>query len=95
MSNEFDAAIGDLDPDRRSFLKRVVIGTAFAAPVVASFSMSGVQAVYAQSTTASGAVSSGQTSATTSPSTTTTTSGNQTPSTTTTSLSNTTVPSPP
>lgn len=91
VSNEFDAALDGVDPDRRSFLKRVVIGTAFAAPVVASFTMSGVQAVYAQSTTASGAVSGGGTTATststttttnpnqTTPSTTTTTSGNQPP----------------
>ncbi|MFP3907395.1 MAG: twin-arginine translocation signal domain-containing protein [Acidimicrobiales bacterium] len=34
---------------RRDFVKRVAVGTAFAAPVLSSFSMSGVNAAYAQS----------------------------------------------
>ena len=66
MSDELESALGDVGPDRRAFLKRVAIGSAFAVPVVASFSMSGVQAVYAQSTTSSGAVSGSGTSASTS-----------------------------
>jgi hypothetical protein len=33
--------------DRRTFVKRVVIGTAFAVPVVTSFSMSGVNSAFA------------------------------------------------
>ena len=86
MASDFDGALGGVDPDRRAFLKRVAIGSAFAVPVVASFSMSGVQAVYAQSTTASGAVSAG--GATASTSTTTTTNPNLTPSTTTTTNPN-------
>ena len=98
MANEFDEALDDVGADRRSFLKRVVVGSAFAVPVVASFSMSGVQAVYAQSSTASGSVSGGGASATTTTSqgntTTTTTNPNQTPSTTTTTFQNVTEPSP-
>ena len=43
MSEDLERAIG---PDRRTFIKRLVIGTAFAAPVVSSFTMSGVQAVF-------------------------------------------------
>lgn len=78
MSDELESALGDVGPDRRAFLKRVAIGSAFAVPVVASFSMSGVQAVYAQSTTSSGAVSGSGTSASTSTSTTTTTNTNTT-----------------
>jgi hypothetical protein len=35
-------------PDRRTFVKRVAIGAAFATPVVSSFSMSGVNSVFAQ-----------------------------------------------
>lgn len=40
--------------DRRRFVKRLVVGSAFAAPVVSSFSMSGVNAVFAQDTNVSG-----------------------------------------
>jgi len=43
VSEDLERAIG---PDRRTFIKRLVIGTAFAAPVVSSFTMSGVQAVF-------------------------------------------------
>lgn len=42
MSDEVEGAIG---PDRRAFIKRLVIGTAFAVPVVSSFTMVGVQSV--------------------------------------------------
>lgn len=38
----------DLPPSRRTFVKRVAIGAAFATPVVSSFSMSGVNSVFAQ-----------------------------------------------
>jgi hypothetical protein len=37
---------GDASPDRRAFLKRLIIGTAFVAPVVASFSMGGIESVF-------------------------------------------------
>jgi hypothetical protein len=31
-----------VDADKREFLKRVLVGTGFAAPIVASFSMDGL-----------------------------------------------------
>jgi hypothetical protein len=37
--------------DRRSFVKRVAVGTAFAVPVVSSFSMSGVNTAFAATST--------------------------------------------
>jgi hypothetical protein len=39
--------------DRRTFVKRVAIGTAFAVPVVTSFSMSGVNSAFAVGPTSS------------------------------------------
>jgi hypothetical protein len=42
VSEELEQAF---DPDRRTFIKRLVAG-AFAAPVVASFTLSGVEAVF-------------------------------------------------
>lgn len=44
-------AVGD---SRRRFVKRLVVGSAFAAPVVSSFSMNGVSSVFAQSSQVSG-----------------------------------------
>jgi hypothetical protein len=75
VSEEFEAATEGLDDGRRSFLKKMAIGTAFTVPVVSSFTMAGIQAVYAQSATASGNVSAGNATAstTTTPSTSTTT----------------------
>jgi hypothetical protein len=81
VSEDFDAATEGLGDGRRSFLKKMAIGTAFTVPVVSSFTMAGIQAVYAQTPTASGQVSSGNVSASTttsSTSTTTTTIANQT-----------------
>ena len=82
MSEDFEAATEGLGDGRRAFLKKMAIGTAFTVPVVSSFTMAGIQAVYAQTPTASGRVSAGNTTAstTTSPttSTTTTTLPNQT-----------------
>jgi hypothetical protein len=43
MSEDLERALG---PDRRTFVKRLVIGTAFAAPIVSSFTMTGVKAVF-------------------------------------------------
>jgi hypothetical protein len=31
------------EPEKRAFLKQIIVGTAFAAPLVASFSMEGLQ----------------------------------------------------
>ena len=45
MTDEFEQNVG---PDRRSFIKRLVITSAFAAPVVSSFTMTGVRAVLKQ-----------------------------------------------
>jgi hypothetical protein len=41
------SAFGDAGPDRRAFLKRLIIGTAFVVPVVSTFTMSGVGSVFA------------------------------------------------
>ena len=83
MSEDFEAATEGLDDGRRSFLKKMAIGTAFTVPVVSSFTMAGMQAVYAQSATASGRTSAGNatastTTAPTTSSTTTTIPSNQT-----------------
>lgn len=43
MSDDLEKAVGH---DRRTFIKRLVVGTAFAAPVVSSFTMAGVQATF-------------------------------------------------
>jgi hypothetical protein len=43
VSEDLERAVG---PDRRTFIRGLVIGSAFAAPVVSSFTMSGVQAVF-------------------------------------------------
>ena len=40
----FDSIIGSASHDRRTFLRRLVIGTAFAVPIVSSFSMTGLAA---------------------------------------------------
>ena len=37
-----DRVLEKVNPDRRSFVRKVIIGTAFAAPVVSSFSMDGL-----------------------------------------------------
>ena len=79
MSEDFEAATEGLDDGRRAFLKKMAVGTAFTVPVVSSFTMAGIQAVYAQTPTASGQVSGGNVSAsTTTPPTTTTLGPNQT-----------------
>ena len=84
MSEDFEAATEGLDDGRRQFLKKMAIGTAFTVPVVSSFTMAGIQAVYAQTPSASGKVSAGNATASTTTSTSTTT-------TTTTTQPNTTV----
>lgn len=80
MSDDFEAATEGLGDGRRAFLKKMAIGTAFTVPVVSSFTMAGIQAVYAQTPTSSGAVSPSNAGKTT----TTTTTPNTTPSSTTT-----------
>ena len=97
--DELDTALAHVADDRRAFLKKAVIGTAFVVPVVSSFTMSGVQAVYAQTAASSSKVSSGNASATTTttspntaPTTTTTTNPNTAPPTTTTTVNPNTAP---
>ena len=85
--DELDNALGGLSDDRRSFLKKLAIGSAFAVPVVSSFTMSNITAAYAQTAATSSQVSAGGASNTTTTSTsttTTTTAPNQAPPTTTT-----------
>ena len=72
MSEDFEATTEGLGDGRRQFLKKMAIGTAFTVPVVSSFTMAGIQAVYAQTPSASGKVSSGNVSASTTTSTSTT-----------------------
>jgi hypothetical protein len=84
VSDDFEAATEGLGDGRRAFLQKMAIGTAVTVPVVSSFTLAGIQAVYAQTPTASGKVSAGNTTAstTTSPTTsTTTTLPNSTPTT--------------
>ncbi len=86
MSDDFEAATEGLGDGRRAFLKKMAIGTAFTVPVVSSFTMAGIQAVYAQTPTSSGQVSPSNAAKTT-----TTTQPNTTPSTTTTTQPNSTI----
>ena len=37
--DKFDPILRQVDPEKRDFLKKVIVGTAFVAPIVASFSM--------------------------------------------------------
>lgn len=80
MSDDLERAIEAVPDGRRAFIRKLVIGGAVAAPVVSSFTMTGVQAVYAQTpgtsaprstTTQPGETST--TTTTTNPNTTTTT----------------------
>jgi hypothetical protein len=47
MADELDGVIDSTDMVRRTFMRRLVTGTVFAAPVVASFAMAGVEAASA------------------------------------------------
>src|SRR5882672_5104890 len=50
MSEEEAASLeGAVGPDRRTFIKRLVVGTVFAAPIVSSFTMSGIEAAFGSS----------------------------------------------
>jgi hypothetical protein len=51
---EHDDVFEQVGHDRRQFIKRLAVGSAFAVPVVSSFSMSGVNTVFAQSAEVSG-----------------------------------------
>jgi hypothetical protein len=90
VSEDFEAATEGLNDGRRSFLKKLAIGTAFTVPVVSSFTMAGIQAVYAQTPTASGKVSAGNANTTTTSSTTPSSTSSSTTSSSTTSSTTTT-----
>jgi len=40
--DERESVLDRIDPEKRAFLKKLVIGTAFVVPTVASFSMDGL-----------------------------------------------------
>jgi hypothetical protein len=40
--DNLDPILEQVDPEKRDFLKKVLAGTAFVAPIVASFSMEGL-----------------------------------------------------
>jgi hypothetical protein len=42
--DRLDRDLAKLGSDRRTFIKRMVVGAAFATPIVSSFSMSGLTA---------------------------------------------------
>ena len=67
------SAFGDAGPDRRAFLKRLIIGTAFVVPVVSSFTMSGVGSVFASAPRSTTLATNTNTTDTTTTTTTTTT----------------------
>jgi hypothetical protein len=50
VSDDLERAISETAYGRRTFLRRLVVGSAFAVPVVSSFSMAGINAVSANAT---------------------------------------------
>jgi len=56
--------------DRRTFIKRLVAGTAFAAPIVSSFTLAGVEAVFGSKRGSAGALGPNTPTTTTPPTTT-------------------------
>ena len=40
--DELDSVLDRIDPEKRAFLKKLIAGTAFVVPTVASFSMDGL-----------------------------------------------------
>jgi hypothetical protein len=40
--DKLDPILDQVDPEKRDFIKKVLVGTAFVAPIVASFSMDGL-----------------------------------------------------
>ena len=48
VSDDVEREISEAAYGRRTFLRRLAVGSAFAVPVVSSFSMAGIQAVSAQ-----------------------------------------------
>jgi hypothetical protein len=56
MSEDVEGAIDEAGSDRRTFLRRLAMGSAFAVPVVASFSMAGISAVSASANPPNGVI---------------------------------------
>ena len=56
MSDDVEREISEAGYGRRTFLRRLAIGSAFAVPVVSSFSMAGIQAVSAHADQANGLI---------------------------------------
>ena len=54
MADDLDGVIGQTGMGRRTFMRRLVTGTVFAAPVVASFAMGGIDAATASAHTPCG-----------------------------------------
>ena len=42
QEKRLDEQLAGVEPSRRTFIKRVAVGAAFATPVISSFSMSGL-----------------------------------------------------
>jgi hypothetical protein len=86
MSDANEEIFDKVGDDRRSFMKKMVVGTAFAVPVISTFSLTGMQASFAQSATSSRpAVAPASVATTAAPTTTTSTTSTTTTTTTTTS----------
>lgn len=75
---QHDEILERVDVNRRRFVGRLIVGSAFAAPVVSSFSMGGVSSVFAQDTNVSGRPQVGAGGATPTTAPTSTTAGNTT-----------------
>lgn len=43
-TEKIDEVLAGVDPDRRKFLRSLIVGSAYSVPVVSSFSMSGLTA---------------------------------------------------
>ena len=54
MSDDVEREISEGAYGRRTFLRRLAVGSAFAVPVVSSFSMAGIQAVSAHADQSNG-----------------------------------------
>jgi hypothetical protein len=61
IEKRLDEQLTGIEPSRRTFIKRVAIGAAFATPIVSSFSMSGlsVNSAAAQTSNLSGGTGNG------------------------------------
>jgi hypothetical protein len=57
MAPDIEPLNDAVGPDRRTFVKALVVGTVFAAPIVSSFTMSGIESVFGGAAGASMAMS--------------------------------------